>query len=81
MNTFVRWSVPVVSFALLICDFIYFSALRDPAAMVSLVASLRRGSILVAFAGSIWLFGEVNARQKLPAVAGVLAGIILTILG
>lgn len=76
-----RWSVPMVSFALLICDFIYFTALRDPAAMVSLVASLRRGSILIAFAGSIWLFGEVNGRRKLPAVAGVLAGIVLTILG
>lgn len=76
-----RWSVPLVSFALLICDFIYFSALRDPEALISLVAGLRRGSILVAFAGSILLFGEINGRKKLPAVLGVLAGIVLTIVG
>lgn len=76
-----RWSVPLVSAALLIADFIYFSALRDPAALVSLVASLRRGSILVAFAGGLLFFGEMNGRKKLPAVLGVLAGIILTILG
>lgn len=76
-----RWSVPLVSAALLVCDFIYFTALRDPEAMVSIVASLRRGSILVAFTGSMLLFGELNARQKLPAVAGVLVGIVLTILG
>lgn len=76
-----RWSVPLVSAALLVADFIYFNALRDPDALVSLVASFRRGSILVAFAGGIWLFREGNALKKLPAVLGVLAGIVLTILG
>lgn len=76
-----RWSVPLVSAALLVADFIYFSALRDPAALVSLVASLRRGSILVAFTGGLLLFGEVNGRKKLPAVLGVLVGIVLTIIG
>lgn len=76
-----RWSVPLVSLALLVADFIYFSALRDPEALVSLVASFRRGSILVAFAGGVWIYGEGNALRKLPAVMGVLAGIVLTILG
>jgi bacterial/archaeal transporter family protein len=76
-----RWSVPMVSAALLICDFIYFTALRDPEALVSLVAGLRRGSILVAFAGGLLFFGEINGRKKLPAVIGVLTGIVLTILG
>lgn len=76
-----RWSVPMVSLALLVCDFIYFTALRDPDALVALVASLRRGSILVAFAGGLLFFGEINGRQKLPAVMGVLLGIVLTIVG
>ena len=76
-----RWSVLGVSAALLIADFIYFSALRDPDALISLVSSLRRGSILVAFAGGLLFFGELNGRQKLPAVLGVLAGIILTVVG
>lgn len=76
-----RWSVPLVSLALLVADFVYFSALRDPEALVSLVSSLRRGSILVAFAGGLWLFKEPNGRQKLPAVLGVLTGIVLTIVG
>ena len=39
------------------------------------------GSGLVAFAGGLLFFGELNGRQKLPAVIGVLIGIILTILG
>lgn len=76
-----RWSVIGVSVALLVADFVYFTALRDPHALISLVSSLRRGSTLVAFAGGLLFFGEVNGRRKLPAVLGVLAGIVLTLVG
>jgi drug/metabolite transporter (DMT)-like permease len=76
-----RWSIPLIAAALLVADFLYFDALRNPDALISLVASFRRGSTLVAFAGGIWLYRESNARQKLPAALGILAGIVLTILG
>jgi bacterial/archaeal transporter family protein len=71
----------VVSGALLVADFVYFDALRNPDALVALVSSLRRGSVLVAFAGGLLLFGEAGNRQKVLAVLGVLTGIVLTILG
>jgi drug/metabolite transporter (DMT)-like permease len=76
-----RWSIPFIAFSLLVADYIYFSALRDPASLVSVVMSLRRGSTLVAFAGGLLLFGEKNGWQKFPAVIGILVGIILTVLG
>ena len=76
-----RWSILGISLFLLVADFVYFDALRNPAALVSLVSSLRRGSVLVAFAGGLFLFKEANGRAKLPAVLGVLAGIVLTIVG
>ena len=76
-----RWSIPFVSLGLLAADFLYFNALRDPDAMISLVSSMRRGSTLVAFAGGIWLFGEKNVWKKLPAALGILTGIVITILG
>ncbi|MCR6657052.1 MAG: DMT family transporter [Opitutus sp.] len=76
-----RGSIIAMSFMLLIADFLYFDALRNPDALISVVSSFRRGSTLVAFAGGILLFGELNWRQKLPAVIGVLLGIILTIVG
>jgi drug/metabolite transporter (DMT)-like permease len=76
-----RWSIVFLSLALLISDYIYFSALRDPAALISLVSSLRRASTLVAFSGGLVFFHEKNGRQKLPAVIGVLAGILMTVLG
>jgi transporter family protein len=76
-----RWSIITVSLFLLLADFLYFDALRNPDALVSLVASLRRGSTLVAFAGGIFLLHEKNGLAKLPAVIGVVVGIVLTILG
>jgi drug/metabolite transporter (DMT)-like permease len=76
-----RWSIPLIGLSLLVADYIYFSALRNPASLVSLVMSLRRGSTLVAFAGGLLFFGERNGWQKLPAVLGILAGMILTVLG
>jgi len=76
-----RWSIPVLSLALLSADFVYFNALRNPAALISIVASLRRASMLVGFAGGLFLFGERNSRRKMIAVAGVLLGVVLTIVG
>lgn len=75
-----RWSIVWLTLALLVSDFVYFSALRDPEALISIVASLRRGNTLVAFAGGLLWFGEVYHRQKLLAVGGVLLGIVITLL-
>ncbi|MGB7747004.1 MAG: DMT family transporter [Verrucomicrobiia bacterium] len=76
-----RWSIPFIAFSLLVADYIYFSALRDPNSLVAVVMSLRRGSTLVGFAGGLLLFGEKNGLQKLPAVIGILTGIVLTVMG
>ena len=76
-----RWSIPFIALALLVADYFYFSALKQPDAKVSVVMSLRRASVLVAFAGGIYFFNEVNGWKKFPAVIGILIGIALTILG
>ena len=76
-----RWSIPLIAFWLLIADYAYFGALRQPEALVSVVMSVRRGSTLLGFAGGLLFFGEKQGRQKLPAVIGIVAGIALTLLG
>jgi drug/metabolite transporter (DMT)-like permease len=76
-----RWSIPFIALALLVADYLYFSALRDPAGLVAIVMSLRRASTLVAFAGGLYFFREVNGWKKLPAIIGILVGIVLTLLG
>jgi drug/metabolite transporter (DMT)-like permease len=76
-----RWTIPFIALALLVADYLYFSALRHPNALVAIVMSLRRASTLVAFAGGLYFFKEVNGWKKLPAVIGILVGIVLTLLG
>jgi drug/metabolite transporter (DMT)-like permease len=43
--------------------------------------SLRRGNTLVAFAGGLLLFGERCNWQKILAAIGILAGIVITVIG
>ncbi|HEU5081563.1 MAG TPA: DMT family transporter [Opitutaceae bacterium] len=76
-----RWSIPCIGLVLLVSDYAYFTALSDAEGLVSVVAGIRRGSTLVAFAGGLYFFNETNGLKKLPAVLGVMAGIILTIVG
>jgi drug/metabolite transporter (DMT)-like permease len=76
-----RWSIPCIALALLVADYLYFSALQHPQALVAIVMSLRRASTLVAFAGGLYFFHETNGWRKLPAVIGILTGILLTLLG
>jgi len=76
-----RWTIPFISLALLVADYFYFWALKQPDSLVSIVMSLRRASTLVAFAGGLYFFNEANGWRKLPAVLGIVAGVVLTILG
>jgi len=76
-----RWSIPSIAVALLVADYIYFSALTQTDALVAVVMSLRRGSTLVAFAGGLLFFGEKSDLAKTLAVGGIIAGIVLTLLG
>lgn len=76
-----RFTVPLLAICLLCADFAYFSALRDPQGLISLVSSVRRGSTLFAFGAGLWLFKEANGLRKLPPVLGIVAGIVLTLRG
>ena len=76
-----RWTIPVIALSLLVADYVYFWALRQPGALVSVVMSLRRANTLVAFSGGLLLFGERSNWQKILAVLGILLGIALTVMG
>jgi drug/metabolite transporter (DMT)-like permease len=76
-----RWSIPCIALSLLVADYFYFSALHQPQGLVAIVMSLRRAGTLVAFAGGLYFFHEANGWRKLPAVIGILIGIVLTLLG
>lgn len=76
-----RWSIPAVGIGLLATDFLYFTALSHPDALVSVVSSIRRASLLVVFFGGAILFRETNLRAKLLPTLGILAGVLLLVAG
>jgi transporter family protein len=75
-----RWSIPLIGILLIMADFAYFKALSEPGVLITLLSSIRRSSVIVAFVGGGLLFREKNKRWKALALAGVLAGIALIIL-
>ena len=61
-----RWkhSIVLISIFLTVADFVYFYALTDPDAMISVVSMVRRGSVLVSFAIGALIFKEKNLKSK-----------------
>ncbi len=71
-----RWSIPTIAvLLLLISDFLYFTALDQPGALVSLVSPLRRTSVVIAFVAGIRIYGEKNWRPKAVCIASLLVGV------
>ena len=59
-----RWSIPMITVLLLGADFIYFTAISDPDALISIISPLRRTSVIVAFIYGIIGLGEKNWFSK-----------------
>ena len=72
-----RWSIPMVAALLLLADALYFRALAQPGALVSVVATLRRTNVVISFAIGGLAFREHHRRKKALALVGVLAGLFL----
>jgi drug/metabolite transporter (DMT)-like permease len=76
-----RWVILSVSPMLLVADMLYFTAVSDPEALIAVISTVRRCSVVIAFAVGIRLFGEVNFRGKAVCVAAILIGVLLLTLG
>lgn len=76
-----RWTVPLVGVLLVAADQLYFRALAQEDALVSVVALARRGSVLVSFTLGGWLFREQLLKQKSWALAVILVGLLILLGG
>ncbi|TWU05038.1 DMT family transporter [Stieleria varia] len=72
-----RRTILWISPLLLAADFAYFTALSDPDAMIAIVSTLRRSSVVIALAFGARALREVNFRAKAVCVAMILAGVAL----
>lgn len=72
-----HWAVPVIGITLLAADLLYFTAIAQPDALISLISPVRRSSVVVSFLLGIFLFREKHLRAKGACVAGIVAGLFL----
>ena len=75
------WAIIGVSVFLSTADFMYFYALSIPAAMISIVSMIRRGSVIVSFLCGAMLFHEKNLKAKAVDLALVLLVMIFLYIG
>jgi transporter family protein len=76
-----RWNILLVSLFLTIADFVYFYALSESGAMISIVSMVRRGSVVISFAGGILFFHEKNLKGKLLDLILIIIGMFFLYLG
>jgi transporter family protein len=76
-----RYSIIGISVFLTLADFVYFFALSDPDAMISLLSTVRRAGVVVSFSIGAFLFREKNIKIKFICLSGVIAGTLILLLG
>lgn len=76
-----RWTIPFISICLTLADVAYLSALSQEGAMISIIAMIRRSSVLVSFMFGALLFKEKNLRGKAADLLLVLVSLALLVLG
>lgn len=72
-----HWSVPVIGISLLCADILYFIAISQPDALISLISPVRRTSVVVSFLLGILILRERQLVSKGCCVAGIIAGVLL----
>ena len=75
-----RWTIPLIGTFLVIADFLYFYALTDPEALISIISALRRVSVIITFLVGALIFKEQNIRKKGYFLMGILIGVLIIVL-
>jgi len=78
-----RWDWTIVLIAVLItcADALYFFALKEEDALLSVISLIRRSSVIITFALGAWIFKEHNIRDKAISLAVMVAGLVLLFVG
>ena len=76
-----RWSIFLTAVLLTAADFLYFYALSDPQALLSVVSTIRRSGVVVTFVAGALMFRERQIGTKAALLAVVLSGVALLYFG
>ena len=75
------WAIPLISIFLCAADFLYFHALAQEGAMISVVSLVRRSSVIISFACGVVIFHEKNLKAKILDLVLILIGMFFIWLG
>jgi transporter family protein len=76
-----RPTILLIGITLTIADFVYFWAISQENSLISIISTVRRGSVVISFSLGAMLFKEQNIKIKALILVGILAGIGLIVLG
>lgn len=71
------WRIVVIAVLITISDALYFFALKDSDALLSVVSMIRRCSVVITFLFGAFMFKEHNIRDKAVYLAILLLGLIM----
>lgn len=72
-----RWSIPLIGLLLLAADFLYFTAVQQEGALISVISPLRRCAVIISFLSGIFLLKEKNFTIKAACIGCMLLGVFL----
>ena len=75
------WRILLIAVLITAADALYFYAVKDPNAMLSIVSTIRRTSVIVTFIGGAWILKEGHIRDKAVVLVLMLAGVALLLGG
>lgn len=71
------WWILLIAVLITVSDFLYFTSLKQPGALLSIISTVRRGSIVISFILGAIIFGEKHLKEKAVEMAILLSGVIL----
>ncbi len=72
-----HWAVPAIGLTLLAADLLYFTAVSQPGALISVISPVRRGAVVISLLIGIFHFREKHFRAKAWCILGIISGVVL----
>ena len=75
------WRILLIAVLITLADALYFFAVKEPDAMLSIISMIRRTSVVVTFIGGALILREGHIRDKALVMVLMLAGVALLLGG
>ena len=75
------WRILLIAVLITVADALYFFAVKEPDAMLSIISMIRRTSVIVTFIGGALILKEGHIRDKAVVLVLMLSGVALLLGG